>query len=416
MFRQKNILFLSGFEVNNLKAVGYVNSYKRNEFEKSAEMKIQRDKIQEFCSKNGIELLKIYEEPEESRPDFKPALINLIKDSTGKEFEKVVVIKLDKFGSDDTIKNWIKSELAKYRIDVHSLSESNNGYSSEAANIKASKIKDRVRDIPSLPEVVTKVMELVQNPKSSAAQLSAVIAHDPGLTSRVLRLVNSAYYGFPKQISSIQHAIMILGFTTMRGLVLSSSIFKIFAPKGDRLITLDYKKLWKHSLVTAIAAKMINQYLRLQNDEDIFSAGILHDIGKIILDQYDHENYVKVLSESSTTFGSSLLALEEKHCEISHQEIGYIVAEGWNLPQTLADVLKYHHNPLDCPNNKILTSVIYMGNIFAYFILDFDTIDISAFDPSVTEYLGLNSDEIFQMYSEISEEVQDIGDLESFFK
>ncbi len=96
---------------------------------------------------------------------------------------------------------------------------------------KAERIRLKVRDIPSLPEIVTKVMQLVQDPMSSAFQLGRVISHDPGLTSRVLRLVNSAYYGFPKQISSIQHAITILGFTTMRGLVLSSSIFKYLLQK-----------------------------------------------------------------------------------------------------------------------------------------------------------------------------------------
>ena len=191
----------------------------------------------------------------------------------------------------------IKSELKKYDVEVYFIEEESLTAGTPEAQSKINRIKKKVQDIPSLPEIVTKVMELVQDPKSSASQLSKVISHDPGLTSRVLKLVNSAYYGFPKQISSIQHGIMILGFTTMRGLVLSSSIFKIFAPKSDKEMSLDYKKFWKHSLLTAICSRIINTHLRIQEEEDIFSAGILHDIGKVILDQYDHENYIKALRE-----------------------------------------------------------------------------------------------------------------------
>lgn len=402
------------FEVFNLKAVGYINSYKRNETEKAIEMKLQKEKILEYCRRCSFELLRIYEEPQESRPDFKPALINLIKDSGPSSFDKVIVLKLDKFGSDETIKSWIKNELGKQGAEVRAILE--ESIIIDGNNAKAMLIKNKVRDIPSLPEVVTKVMELVQNPKSSAAQLSGVISHDPGLTSRVLRLVNSAYYGFPKQISSIQHAVMILGFTTMRGLVLSSSIFKIFAPKGDRLISLDYKKLWKHSLLTAISGKIINTYLNLDYDEDIFSAGILHDIGKIILDQYDHEHYVKVLIEKPCVLNMDIVESEDNHCEISHQEIGYVVAEGWNLPEALAEVIRYHHNPMDAPTHKALTCIISLGNILSHFVLDFDKIDVEIFDAAVLDFLGLNESDLYEIYAAIKEEVQDIGDLESFFK
>jgi putative nucleotidyltransferase with HDIG domain len=403
-----------------LKAAGYVNSYRLQEIERNLEIKIQKEKIQTFCQKHGLELQKIYEEPKESRPDYRPELMKLMNDSSRKEFEKIIIIKFDRLGQDETMRSWVIGELEKYKTEIHSLTESTMPSLINTDNLKGTKaerLKSKVRDIPSLPEIVNRVMELVQDPLSSASNLSRIISHDPGLTSRVLRLVNSAYYGFPKQISSIQHAVTILGFTTMRGLVLSSSIFKIFTPKNDSTKLLDYKKFWKHSLVAAIASKKINKYLQFNEEDDIFSAAILHDIGKIILDQYDHENYVLALKEApNPIFYEAVLAAEEKYCETSHQNIGFMIAESWNLPESLSDIIKYHHNPLNSLENRKLASIVYMGNIFSHLVLDLNIVDIKLFDDQVLNYLALNEDDLYSINAEIVEEVENIGDFESFFK
>jgi len=415
-------LFLNRYfrSLEKLNVVGYINSFRSQEFDRSLEIKIQREKIEDFCTKHNFNLVKIYIEPPESRPDYRPELVKLINNASRNEFEKVIVLKLDKFGNDTSVKTWVASELKKYKIEIYSLTESKLVEKDNSANnskTKAEVLKRRVKDIPSLPEVVTKVMELVQDPKSSAAQLSRVISHDPGLTSRVLRLVNSAYYGFPKQISSIQHAIMILGFTTMRGLVLSTSIFKIFAPKSGKAASLNYKQFWKHSLVTAIAAKTINKYLFFPEEDDLFSAAILHDIGKIILDQYDHDNYLNVLLEvpDQNDF-NKVLEAENKFCEIVHPEIGYIVAEGWNLPESLSNVIKYHHNPLESENNPKMAGIVYLGNIFAKNLVDCERFDPSLFSQNVLEYFGLGEDDLLDINSRIIEDIQDIEDFEMFFK
>ncbi|MDD3012188.1 MAG: HDOD domain-containing protein [Candidatus Gastranaerophilales bacterium] len=401
-----------------MKTVGYINSYRLQEIERSLEIRIQKEKVQEFCVKHGFELLKMYEEPEESRPDYKPELIKLINDASKREFEQVIILKFDRFGHDDTMRTWVMGELKKYKVETYSLTESKIQLEKVPTAIsRAERIRAKVRDIPSLPEIVTKVMEIVQDPRSSASQLSRVIFHDPGLTTRVLRLVNSAYYGFPRQISSIQQAVTILGFTTMRGLVLSSSIFKIFSPKNDLIKTLDYKKFWKHSLVSAISAKKINNYLQFNEEDDIFSAAILHDIGKVILDQYDHENYTLVLQKvSNPLVGHELLAAEEEYCEISHQNMGYMVAEGWNLPESLSEVIRHHHDPMNSIKNKKLASIVNVGNILSHIALDLNSFDAKLFNKEVLDYLGINEDDLLVINSQIIEEIENIGDLESFFK
>ena len=411
-----------------MKAVGYINSYKTNKLEREIEIKIQREKIYDYCTKNSIKLINLYEEPSNSREDYKPSLMKMLKEASNGSFNKVIVIKIDNFSRDNSVKTWIADELKKFAVVIHSTNEklvSKPVLNDDSVLKKTNDIKQKVKNIPSLPEVVTKVAELVQNPNSSASQLGKVISHDPGLTGRVLRLVNSAYYGFPKQISSIQHAITILGFTTIRGLVLTSSIFKMFSPVSS-VSLFDYKKFWKHSLISAIAAKQVKTYLTVseKGEEDIFSAAILHDIGKIILDQYDHENYAKTFTTKIFTkisdpfIFNKVLNAEEEFCGVNHADIGHAVAEGWNLPDSLTDVIKYHHNPLGSKNNVLLTSMVCIGNIFAHIILENveGGVNIKLFDPEILSYLGLNEDDLDKLNMLIVEEVQNMGNLESFFK
>lgn len=400
-----------------MKAVGYISSYKTQALERNQENIAQREIIEDFCRNSGFQLVRLYQESEESRADFKPQLVKLINEATEKEFNAVIAFNTNILGTDEELISWIKQELNNNGVNLYFITEPEKRDLEKEKKDKADRIKEKVRDIPSLPEVVTRVVELVQDPDSSAAQLSKIISYDAGLTSRVLRLVNSAYYGFPKQISSIQHAIMILGFTTIRGLVLSSSIFKIFAPKNNHITLLDYKKFWRHCIATAISAKLISKYLYFQAQEDIFSSAILHDIGKIILDQYDHDNFIQVLAEAQGPLKSDLVRESEiKNCGITHDEMGYIIVENWNLPQSLSEVIKYHHTPLESQDHKMLTGIVYLGNIFSHIILDKLDLHIELFDKEVLDYLGLSEGNLEEINLNITQEIQNIGDLDLFFK
>jgi len=401
-----------------MNVIGYVISYESDPEKISVQNEIQRKKIEAFCKIKGLTLLKILIEPDESRSDFRPELVKLLNDAPKKKFSGVVVHSFERLAQEEDIRDWILSELKKYDIAAYSTLETSASSAGQVEDsAKSRSIRQKVRDLPSLPEVVTKITELVQNPKSNAAEIGKVISQDSGLTSRVLRLVNSAYYGFPKQISSIQHAVMILGFTTIKGLVLSSSIFRIFTPKDPLAVGLDYKKFWKHSLLTAIASKKIYRELFFEDDENIFSAAILHDIGKLILDQYDHSNYANVLREvKEQIYANQVLAAEQKYCELTHPDIGSLVAEGWNLPEVLTDVIRYHHKPLESENNQKITTVVYIGNIISQLVLELGIFTSSAFDEEVLSHIGLNEGDLAVMFDAIKEEAGQLDDLESFFK
>ena len=400
------------------KAVGYISSPKKNETEREVELKVQTERIKEFCVQNTLEFVEIYEEPKESTEDYKSELFRLLDDAGKNKFECVIVLSLDRIAFDNVAKVWVANELKKNGIKLLSLTE-NMALSPDADDKiieKAEKIKEKVKDIPSLPEIVNKVIELVQNPNSSASQLAKLIANDAGLTARVLRLVNSAYYGFPRQISSIQHSIAILGFTTIRGLVLSSSIFKVFAPKDNQAKMLDYKKLWKHSLLCAIISKHINRILKIQDNENLFSSSILHDMGKIILDQYDHGNYIMALTDCSDSDLVGNLAHEKRYCGLNHCEVGHLIAEHWNLPEAIGETIRYHHAPQEASlEYQKMIAIVGLANIFAHITEKQIPLEPDYFKNIDINILNLDVSRIFDMYATIQEEVATEQNLEEFF-
>ncbi|MGD9579978.1 MAG: HDOD domain-containing protein [Vampirovibrionia bacterium] len=404
-----------------MKVVGYICSSIGSKTDKSLELKIQREQIEKYCFEHELELLRFYSDTPDKDNKDKPALKQLIRESRSNQFDRVLVLKFNRISYEKVIKLWVYDELSKSSVDLYSVSENeflSDPYQEDVQE-KINMVLRKVKDIPSLPEVVTKIMELVSNPTSSAAELSQVIAHDPGLTTRVLRLVNSAYYGFPKQISSVQQAIMILGFTTMRGLVLSTSIFKIFTPKDSKTgRTIDYKQFWKHSISTALCARVIAEKIKMPEIGDAFSCGILHDIGKVVLDQYDHSDYVEVFKLLKPKYTSDqLLEAEEHVIGINHANIGYRVADKWNLPMNLSETIRCHHKPMGSMSHMRMVSVIYVANKFANIIeKPYIMFNIDDFDTEVLEYLNIDKDFLKQIFDFCKEEVDKGSQLDSFFE
>ena len=143
------------------------------------------------------------------------------------------------------------------------------------------KIISKIVDLPTLPRTVLRITELVNEPKSSARDLARVITDDQVLTARLLKLVNSSFYGFPQRISTVTGAIVLLGFDAIRNLLLTTSVFDLFANR-NRKKKQDQERFWDHSLGCAVGAKVIGNYMRHDKIEELFVSGLLHDIGKIV--------------------------------------------------------------------------------------------------------------------------------------
>jgi HD-like signal output (HDOD) protein len=207
------------------------------------------------------------------------------------------------------------------------------------------RVIENIENLPALPEIVTRLLEVVNAPDTSADDASRLIERDPALTSKVIRLANSAFYGMPRSVSSVSSAIVILGFNVIRSVVLSASIMKMFADPSKQTVNRDH--FWKHSVITAIAAKELVRHLlsfKLYDPEGAFCAGILHDIGKLIFNEYLSADYREVC-QYSRDHEMPLLDAETLMLGINHAEIGRILADKWALPLDLELSMVFHHYP-----------------------------------------------------------------------
>jgi HD-like signal output (HDOD) protein len=224
------------------------------------------------------------------------------------------------------------------------------------------KIIAGIDDLPTLPRTVLKITELINDPKSSAQDLARIITDDQVLTARLLKLVNSSFYGFPQRISTVTNAIVLLGFDAIRSLLLTTSVFDLFAGRS-RKRKQDQEKFWDHSLGCAVGAKVIGNFLRHDKIEELFVSGLLHDIGKIVVMLFLPSEFAKVVATINK--GNILMVTAENQVlGYNHAEIGKLLAEKWNLPVKLVQVIAHHHQPNLAGSFILEASIVHLADIF----------------------------------------------------
>lgn len=228
------------------------------------------------------------------------------------------------------------------------------------------RVIEGIDNLPSLPAIVTKLLEVVNSPETSADDATRLIEKDPALTSKFIRLANSAFYGMPRAVSSVSSAVVILGFNVIRSVVLSASLMKMFTEKIKQSVDKDL--FWKHSIGTALAAKELVRHLmgfKLFDPESAFCAGILHDIGKLIFDEYVFPDY-KTACDYALTNGVPLLEAESQVLGINHAQIGRILADKWALPIDLENAIVFHHDPCAAGEYAEHVAIIHVANAIAH--------------------------------------------------
>ena len=206
--------------------------------------------------------------------------------------------------------------------------------SSESEDLRGRyrRVIENIDNLPSLPAIVTKLLQIVNSADSSADDAAVLIQKDPALTSKMIRLANSAFYGIPRSISSVNSAVVILGFNTIRSLVLSASVMKMFC--GPKYQAIDKERFWKHSVVCAMCARIIVRYfmnIRMMDPESAFCAGILHDIGKLIFNgmvRIDGDFQGEIFGEGSVDVGESAMVK-------ANIVVNEAIITGLNLPEEL---------------------------------------------------------------------------------
>ncbi len=233
----------------------------------------------------------------------------------------------------------------------------------ETAKERYSRIIHELGQIPTMPSIAARVMQIVNNPSSSSDDLANFLSRDVALTSKVLRLANSAFYGIPRSISSVNSAIVILGFNTIRSLVLSASILKAF-PTPSKGASFDRKEFWKHCFMVGVAARMLARHYRRKKMVDleiVFSAGLMHDIGKLILDQFAHDDYMTVLMTAREK-GIPIYVAEREGLGMTHAEVSGMLVEKWQMPAELIAPIIHHHSPLDAGPHTDVAILVHIAN------------------------------------------------------
>ncbi len=227
-------------------------------------------------------------------------------------------------------------------------------------------IQTYISRMPSLPITVSKILQICNDPKTSPADLNQVISLDPVLMGRVMKLINSAYYSLPNQITSLVRAIIMLGINTVKNLALSTAVLgNLSAKKNFQALNID--GFWRHSLCVGVTAKLLAGQRRRDTKqlEEYFVAGLLHDIGKIPLNNKLSAEYVEALSITDREH-VALYPVEERITGVNHCEVGKLIIKNWNLGQVMEDTVYYHHflDQYTGKNRDILLTVC-AANFFA---------------------------------------------------
>lgn len=391
-----------------MKTIAYLCSYNENTEQFNKDISQQKADIKIFCDLHKIELDEIFVETS-TRDDFKPVLLEIMSKFYNNA-EKLIISNDSVISSNSDFKDWVFDEFNRMNIKIIVI----NSQKELLPPKLLSNLAENIKNIPSLPEIITKSLEIMQDKNTSASTLAKIISNDIGLTARVLKLVNSAYYGFPKQISTIQQAITILGFTTIKGIIISASIYKMFSENPINK-TFNYKNFWKHSLLTATAAKEILFSINKNSNDDIFAAAFLHDIGKIIFAQYDKQNYANVCKYDYINT-QELLKAEEEACGLNHCEIGNMVAYSWNLPEIFCDVITYHHTPEKSSKYEKECSIVYLANMIAESTESNKNLNIDNIPLDILEKLNISADNISGIQEKLNKIAININDISSFLE
>lgn len=214
-----------------------------------------------------------------------------------------------------------------------------------------------IKNLPSIPKVIFEVTKLLENPATTTNKLAEVISKDQGLTLKILSVANSPLYGIRRKVSSIEFAILVLGFKDMKDIVTAISFADSFKISTNK--EFEPMDFWVHSMLSGTAAKSIAQCLGFNLGGDAFVAGIIHDIGILVIHRYMYKEFVEIVKVSEAK-NIPIFEAEYEVLGLSHQEIGRFLCEKWQLPNVLCDTINNHHLPGNGSKNNVITSIIHL--------------------------------------------------------
>lgn len=220
----------------------------------------------------------------------------------------------------------------------------------------AKKIESIIDFLPPIPVVMAELLDALENEDTDMNSLARIIAKDPSMSMNVLKIANSAFYRLPYKVATVEHAVKMLGMKEITMICLACGTYRALMPsRGTQ--TFNFDDFWKHSVATGVIARKISRELKVGDLNIIYFLGLLHDVGKVILDRFAHDVYELVIQ---TTYDEciSMIEAEKRLIGESHDAIGGYVMEKWRLPEVFGDVAKYHHAVMDAPEHTRMNVAI----------------------------------------------------------
>lgn len=226
-------------------------------------------------------------------------------------------------------------------------------------DILAKKLQS-IGDLPSLPSVVFEAIQLLHQPDITVERLISSIQLDQAIVSKILRLVNSSFFGFQGKIGNLSQALVLLGFNTVKNAVLSISILDIFSGI-DKDSGFDARLFWLHALGTGVISQVISHQLKYPHVENFFIAGLLHDIGKLAIIKLFPEDFSQILKEVKEK-DISIIEGERAALGVDHTEVGCELAGKWRLPEEIQEAISFHHCPWNAKENRAMSATVYLSD------------------------------------------------------
>jgi putative nucleotidyltransferase with HDIG domain len=227
-------------------------------------------------------------------------------------------------------------------------------------NENVDRVIAQIEQIPTLPIISRKVIQVAGDENAPLADLVRIIEKDQALTVKILKVANSAFYGFLSRVSSLEHALALLGANEVKAIVLASSVHDFFSDHESG--SFDRTRFWKHAVISSQVARYLGSQFKIREDDSLFLAGLIHDIGKVVLDTYLHEEFLEILDRVSaqrTTFSKA----EKTILGVTHYQIGAKLLRQWKFPKKVILQVLYHHAPWYDKNHASLSIVVYLANI-----------------------------------------------------
>ncbi|MDL1983720.1 MAG: HDOD domain-containing protein [Deltaproteobacteria bacterium] len=268
----------------------------------------------------------------------------------------------------------------------------------------------KVKSFPSMPEAAAKLLKLLDNPDATAAQIEQILRYDAGLTANLLKLTNSVYFGLPCKVGSVTQAVVLLGWKKLIQLVMASCVNAVMG-KPVPGYDLPAGELWRHSIAVSVAAEGLAKELKVSASEEIFTAALLHDVGKLVLGGFVKEDLEKIETEASR--GISFEVAEHMVLGTDHTEVGAQILKNWSFPPALVNAVRWHHDPDSAGKTDTLVDIVHVANILCLMIGIGVGREGLCYKPSplATKRLGLRTNDLEMVASWTLQYVDDLCDV-----